>query len=99
MGQAGADVVGVDWRVPLHVARARAGSAKAVQGNLDPRVCLAPWPVVAEQARRVLAEAGPRPGHIFNLGHGVAPQTDPDILARLVDLVHTDTADRISDAP
>jgi uroporphyrinogen decarboxylase len=96
MGQAGADVVGVDWRVPLDVARARVGFAKAVQGNLDPLVCLAPWPVVADHARRVLAEAGPRPGHIFNLGHGVAPQTDPDILTRLVDLVHAETSRRIS---
>jgi len=95
MGQAGADVVGVDWRVPLDVARVRVGPDKAVQGNLDPLVCLAPWPVVAEGARRVLAEAGPGPGHIFNLGHGVLPQTDPDTLARLVDLVHTETEGRM----
>jgi uroporphyrinogen decarboxylase len=94
MGEAGADVVGVDWRVPLDRARARVGGGKAVQGNLDPMVCLAPWDVVAEQARRVLAEAGPSPGHIFNLGHGVVPETSPDILARLVDLVHTETAAR-----
>ncbi len=99
MGQAGADVVGVDWRVPLDVARARVGPHNAVQGNLDPLVCLAPWPVVAEHARRVLAEAGPDPGHIFNLGHGVVPQTDPDILARLVDLVHTETEGRMAAAP
>jgi uroporphyrinogen decarboxylase len=95
MGQAGADVVGVDWRVPLDVARIRVGRHKAIQGNLDPLVCLAPWPVVAERARRVLAEAGPGPGHIFNLGHGVLPQTDPDTLARLVDLVHTETEGRM----
>ena len=99
MGQAGADVVGVDWRVPLDVARARVGRRKAVQGNLDPLVCLAPWPVVAEQARRVLAEAGPGPGHIFNLGHGVVPQTDPDTLARLVDLVHAETEGRMVAVP
>ena len=99
MGQAGADVVGVDWRVPLDVARVRVGPDKAVQGNLDPLVCLAPWPVVAEQARRVLAEAGPGPGHIFNLGHGVVPQTDPDTLTRLVDLVHTETAGSITGTP
>jgi uroporphyrinogen decarboxylase len=96
MGQAGADVVGVDWRVPLDVARLRVGRDKAVQGNLDPLVCLAPWPVVAEHARRVLAEAGPVPGHIFNLGHGVVPRTDPDTLARLVDLVHTETEGRMA---
>jgi uroporphyrinogen decarboxylase len=90
MADAGADVVGVDWRVPLDRARQRIGQARAVQGNLDPAVCLAPWDVVADHARRVLASAGPEPGHIFNLGHGVLPQTDPDILARLVDLVHTE---------
>ena len=99
MGQAGADVVGVDWRVPLDVARVRVGPDKAVQGNLDPLVCQAPWPVVAEQARRVLAEAGPGPGHIFNLGHGVVPQTDPDTLARLVDLVHAETEGRMVAVP
>jgi uroporphyrinogen decarboxylase len=90
MARAGADVVGVDWRVPLDQARARLGSGVAVQGNLDPAVCLAPRAVVAEQARAVLKAAGPAPGHIFNLGHGVLPQTDPDTLAFLVDLVHAE---------
>ena len=89
MASAGADVVGVDWRVPLDRARARLGPDVAVQGNLDPVCCLAPWEVVAEQAEAVLAEAGAGSGHIFNLGHGVLPQTDPDVLARLVELVHT----------
>jgi uroporphyrinogen decarboxylase len=88
MAEAGADVVGVDWRVPLDRARARLGPGVAVQGNLDPAVCLAPPEVVVEHARGVLAAAGPAPGHIFNLGHGVLPQTDPDTLARLVELVH-----------
>jgi len=88
MAEAGADVVGVDWRVPLSQARARLGPRYAVQGNLDPAVCLAPWPVVEAEARVVLAEAGPGPGHIFNLGHGVLPQTQPDVLERLVALVH-----------
>ena len=87
----GAEVVGVDWRVPLDVARQRVGPRPALQGNLDPVACLAPWPVLAEQARSVLRRAGPQ-GHIFNLGHGVLPQTDPDQLARLVDLVHGETA-------
>jgi uroporphyrinogen decarboxylase len=91
--EAGADVVGVDWRVPLDVARARVGPAVALQGNLDPTACLAPWPVLAEQARAVLALAGPK-GHVFNLGHGVLPSTEPDQLARLVDLVHEETAHR-----
>ena len=89
--EAGADVVGVDWRVPLDVARARVGPAVAIQGNLDPTACLAPWPVLAAQARQVLALAGRR-GHVFNLGHGVLPSTDPDQLARLVELVHTESA-------
>jgi uroporphyrinogen decarboxylase len=88
MSRAGADVVGVDWRTPLSVARARVGPGKALQGNLDPAACLAPWPVVAEQARAVLAENDDHPAHVFNLGHGVLPQTDPGILAQVVDLVH-----------
>jgi uroporphyrinogen decarboxylase len=89
--EAGADVVGVDWRVPLDVARSRVGPGVALQGNLDPSACLAPWPVLADEARAVLAVADER-GHVFNLGHGVLPTTDPDQLARLVDLVHHDTA-------
>jgi uroporphyrinogen decarboxylase len=92
MAAAGADVVGVDWRVPLGQARRRVGPDRAVQGNLDPAACLAPWPVVERMARRVLAEAGPAPGHVFNLGHGVLPGTDPGILERVVELVHTEGA-------
>lgn len=87
MGEAGADVVGVDWRVPLDVARERV-PGKAVQGNLDPAVCLAPWDVVADRTRDVLRRNGGRPGHIFNLGHGVLPELDPGVLAQVVDLVH-----------
>lgn len=90
LSKAGAEVVGVDWRVPLDEARQRVGPNVAVQGNLDPAVCLAPWPAVAERVRDILARNSGRPGHIFNLGHGVLPQTDPDILARIVDLVHTE---------
>ena len=88
MADAGADVVGVDWRVPLGDARRRVGPRRAVQGNLDPATCLAPWDVVAPQVRGVLADGGGRPGHVFNLGHGVLPETDPDVLHRIVDLVH-----------
>jgi uroporphyrinogen decarboxylase len=92
LGQAGADVVGVDWRVPLDEAARRVGPRRALQGNLDPALLLADWPVVAAQARRVLAEGRAAPGHIFNLGHGVLPDTDPDVLTRLVDLVHAEPA-------
>ncbi len=88
MAGVGADVVGVDWRVPLDAARRRVGPGRAVQGNLDPAICLAPWEVTAGAARAVLADAASLSGHIFNLGHGVLPETDPDVLARLVDLVH-----------
>ena len=88
LAKAGAQVVGVDWRVPLDEARQRLGPDVAVQGNLDPAVCLAPWPAVEERARDVLARNGGRPGHIFNLGHGVLPETDPAVLERLVELVH-----------
>jgi uroporphyrinogen decarboxylase len=88
MAEAGADVVGVDWRVPLDAARQRVGPDVAVQGNLDPAACLAPWDVVAVQVADVLARNGGRPGHVFNLGHGVLPETDPDVLRRIVDLVH-----------
>ncbi len=89
--RAGADVVGVDWRVPLDVAGARVGPGKALQGNLDPASCLAPWPVLERSARAVLASA-PATGHVFNLGHGVLPETDPVQLERLVELVHEATA-------
>jgi uroporphyrinogen decarboxylase len=89
LAKAGAQVVGVDWRVPLDEARQRLGPDIPVQGNLDPAVCLAPWPAVAERARDVLARNGGRPGHIFNLGHGVLPETEPSILERLVELVHS----------
>jgi uroporphyrinogen decarboxylase len=88
MGEAGADVVGVDWRVPLSTARARVGPDRAVQGNLDPAVVLAGWPETRVAADRVLAEAGGR-GHIFNLGHGVLPATDPGVLTELVAYVHS----------
>ena len=85
---AGADVVGVDWRVPLDEARRRVGDGYTLQGNLDPALCTAPWPVVQTAARQVLDSARGLPGHVFNLGHGVLPETDPDTLARLVALVH-----------
>ncbi|MDQ3962740.1 MAG: uroporphyrinogen decarboxylase [Actinomycetota bacterium] len=87
MAALGPDVLGVDWRVTLTEARRRVGDEIALQGNLDPTVCLAEWPAVEERALEVLAGGGGT-GHVFNLGHGVLPNTDPDVLARLVDLVH-----------
>jgi uroporphyrinogen decarboxylase len=88
LGEAGADVVGVDWRVPLDEAARRAGPGKALQGNLDPAVLLAPWPVIEQRTREILERGRSAAGHVFNLGHGVLPETDPDVLARLTDLVH-----------
>jgi uroporphyrinogen decarboxylase len=88
MGEAGADVVGVDWRTPLDQATTLIGPDKAVQGNLDPAILFAPWEVVEREAKRVLAEGTAAPGHIFNLGHGVMPETDPEVLTRLVELIH-----------
>jgi uroporphyrinogen decarboxylase len=85
---AGADVVGVDWRTPLGEARRRVGGRVALQGNLDPAVCLAPWDAVAEEVRAVLRANGGHPGYVFNLGHGVLPETDPSVLERVVELVH-----------
>lgn len=92
MGEAGADVVGVDWRVPLDEAARRVGPGKALQGNLDPAVLFATPEVVEEKAREVLDAAAGLEGHVFNLGHGVLPSMDPDALTRLVDYVHTQTA-------
>jgi uroporphyrinogen decarboxylase len=92
MREAGADVVGVDWRTPLDVAWDRIGHHAGIQGNLDPAALLGPWDVVERKALAVLDRAGGRPGHVFNLGHGVLPQTPPGHLERLVDLVHERTA-------
>jgi len=90
MATAHPTVMGIDWRVPLDVARERLGPALALQGNLDPALCLAPWAVVADETRDVLRRAGNAPGHVFNLGHGVLPETDPGILGAVVDLVHAE---------
>jgi uroporphyrinogen decarboxylase len=91
MASAGADVVGVDWRVPLDQATKRVGADVTVQGNLDPATVFAPWPAVAQRVREVLQAGRHAPGHIFNLGHGVLPDTDPDVLTRVVELVHHET--------
>ncbi len=92
MGEAGADVVGVDWRVPLDEAVRRVEPGKALQGNLDPAVLLAPWDVIEARTRDALGRGRAAEGHVFNLGHGVLPETDPDVLARLTDFVHTTSA-------
>jgi uroporphyrinogen decarboxylase len=91
MAGAGGDVIGVDWRIGLADAWA-AVPDRAIQGNLDPSVLLGPFDEAARQARWVLGQAGGRDGHVFNLGHGVLPGTEPDDLRRLVDLVHEESA-------
>ena len=85
--EAGADVVGVDWRVPLSAGIERAGG-RAVQGNLDPAVLFADRASIEAEVIRIVGEGRRAPGHVFNLGHGVLPETDPDVLTRVVDLVH-----------
>jgi uroporphyrinogen decarboxylase len=90
MGEAGADVVGVDFRLPLDVAATRVGTERSLQGNLDPALLFAPWEVVEQQTRDILTVGRSARGHIFNLGHGVLPDTDPDVLARVTDLVHAE---------
>jgi len=91
MASAECDVVSVDWRVPLDDAWAVIGDRLGIQGNLDPGVCLAPFDVVATHARDVLRRADGRSGHVFNLGHGVLPETDASTLARLSELVHRES--------
>ncbi len=83
----GGDVMGVDWRMSIGRYRERLGPATAVQGNLDPAALLAPWREIAPRVEAILEGAGPV-GHLFNLGHGVLPETDPDTVARLIDHVH-----------
>ncbi len=92
MRDAGADVVGVDFRVALAEAARRVGPAHALQGNLDPAALFAGPDAVDARVRQVLDDAAALPGHIFNLGHGVLPDTDPDVLHRVVDLVHETTS-------
>ena len=92
MAAAGGDAIGLDWRVPLDEGWLAVGPERGVQGNLDPAVLLGPWDRIEAAALDVLDRAAGRPGHVFNLGHGVLPATNPDDLARLVELVHTRTA-------
>ncbi len=89
MASADVEVVGVDWRVPLDRAATRVRPGQALQGNLDPTLVFAPWDVVEAKAVEVVEQGRSAAGHIFNLGHGVLPGTDPDVLGRLVDLIHS----------
>jgi uroporphyrinogen decarboxylase len=84
----GSDVVGVDWRIEIDQAWVQLGADVVVQGNLDPVVLFAPWPEVQRRADDILRRVNKRPGHIFNLGHGILPQTPVDTVRRLVDYVH-----------
>jgi uroporphyrinogen decarboxylase len=88
MAAAGGDVIGIDWRIGLGAAWAQIGATRSIQGNLDPAALLAPESMLREKTAAVLAQAAGRPGHIFNLGHGVLPQTDRARLRMVVDLVH-----------
>jgi uroporphyrinogen decarboxylase len=96
MSAAGADVVGVDWRVPLDEAVRRISAAgagpKPVQGNLDPALLFAGWDALEPEIDRILHEGQAAPGHIFNLGHGVPPDADPEVLHRIVQHVHAKSA-------
>lgn len=88
MRDIGADVVGVDYRIPLDEANRRLGGTTPLQGNLDPALLNAPWPVLEAEVRTVLERGASAPAHVFNLGHGVPPETDPAVLTRVVELVH-----------
>ncbi|WP_353950234.1 uroporphyrinogen decarboxylase [Knoellia sp. S7-12] len=92
MGEAGAEVVGVDYRLSLTDAVSRIGDGYAVQGNLDPALLGAPWEVLEARVRAIVDEGRQAPGHIFNLGHGVPPHADPDVLTRIVEVVHEHSA-------
>src|ERR671934_2804063 len=91
LAEAGGDVIGVDWRVSIDRAWELVGADRGVQGNLDPAVLLGPWERVEAAAEGILELVDGRPGHVFNLGHGVLPETDPGDLRRLVELVHQST--------
>jgi len=93
MAAAGGDVIGLDWRIPLDRGWEEVGDERGVQGNLDPAVLLAPWERIEAETRAILERAGGRPGHVFNLGHGVPPHADPAVLRRLTELVHEATVE------
>ena len=92
LAAAGGDVIGLDWRVSIDRGWSEAGPGRGVQGNLDPTLLLGPFGRVEAETQQILDAVAGRPGHIFNLGHGVLPETDPDSLRRLCDLVHDRTS-------
>ncbi|MCW2132801.1 uroporphyrinogen decarboxylase [Arthrobacter sp. VKM Ac-2550] len=89
MRDVGVDVIGVDYRLPLDEANRRLGGTTPLQGNIDPALLSAPWEVLERHVREVLAAGAAAPGHVVNLGHGVPPETDPDVLTRVVKLIHS----------
>ncbi len=89
IGAAGATCVGIDFRVDMRDAVRRVGGTYAVQGNLDPALLFAPWPAIEQRVRAIVDAGRGARGHVFNLGHGVLPETDPDVLTRVVELVHS----------
>jgi uroporphyrinogen decarboxylase len=91
MASAGGDVIGLDWRIPLDRGWTEVGDDRGVQGNLEPALLLGPWERIEAATRDILRRAGGRPGHVFNLGHGVPPETDPVVLGRVRELVHEAT--------
>jgi uroporphyrinogen decarboxylase len=93
MAEAGGDVIGLDWRIPLDRGWAEVGEDRGVQGNLDPALLLGPWERVEAATRDILERAAGRPGHVFNLGHGVPPETDPAVLRRLTEFVQEATVE------
>jgi uroporphyrinogen decarboxylase len=93
MAAAGGDVIGLDWRIPLDRGWELAGEDRGVQGNLEPAVLVGPWDRIEAATRAILARAGGRPGHVFNLGHGVPPETDPAVLRRLTEYVQEATVE------
>jgi len=93
MTAAGGDVIGLDWRIPLDRGWQEVGEDRGVQGNLDPALLLGPWERIEAETRAILERAGGRPGHVFNLGHGVPPETDPAVLGQLREVVHEATVE------
>ncbi len=89
------DVVGLDWRLPIREAR-NLGVTKSIQGNLDPALLLAPWDVIEEKTKAILDQGMEKPGYIFNLGHGVFPEVNPETLKKLTAFVHEYSAQRLS---